>query len=215
MSEDPSLVRAGDSLILGNGQQLDLTGGVDEAGLPATAYARGEEAGRFTGERIFSGNPRLYHAIKSLLGRALPYREIAEICSVSVNTVCGIAFREQIPIETVRERMGRMALDVGQLSLEGMRDLLTDPERRKQLTLKELAVAFGISTSNAQLLLGGATARIETTLQAVPDHAAYEAFLKAAIPAWTGLRAGNPAANGAPAGAPNGPALDVPSKPTN
>lgn len=204
MSDDASPVRAGESLILGSGAQLNLDGSVDDAGLPALAYARMEESGRFTGERIFSSNPRLYHAIKSLLGRSIPYREIADICSVSVNTVCGVAFREEIPIETIRQRMGRLGLDVAQLSLEAMMALLTDPERRKELTLKELAVAFGIATTNAQLLLGGATSRIETALQAVPDHDAYLAFLKNVTPALTGLRAGNPGPNAAPA-------LDVPS----
>jgi hypothetical protein len=213
MSDDLSTVRAGETLVLGNGQQLNLDGKLDDAGLPENAYARMEESGRFTGERIFSGNPRLYHAIVRLLGRALPYREIADICSVSVNTVCGIAFREQIPIETIRERIGRTGLDVAQLSLEAMKDLLSDPLIRGTLSLKELAVAFGVATQNAQLLLGGATARVENTQPAVPDHEAYLAFLKNVTPVLTGLRAGNPAPNAAPPSAPAAPALDVPSTP--
>lgn len=210
---DLSPVRAGESLTLGNGQQLDLNGELDDAGLPATAYARLEESGRFTGERIFSGNPRLYHAIVRLLGRALPYREIADICSVSVNTVCGIAFREQIPVETIRERIGRTGLDVAQLSLEAMKDLLSDPVLRGSLSLKELAVAFGVATQNAQLLLGGATARVENTQAVVPDHEAYLAFIKNVTPALTGLRAGNPGLNAAASGVPAEPVLDVPAKP--
>jgi hypothetical protein len=210
---DESLVRAGEPLVLGNGQQLDLGGPLDEAGLPEQAYTRMEESGRFTGERIFSGNPRLYHAIVSLLGRALPYREIADICQVSVNTVTGVAFRERISIETIRERIGRTGLDVAQLSLEAMKDLLSDPVQRQCLSLKELAVAFGVATQNAQLLLGGATARVETTQPAVPDHDAYLAFLRNVTPLVTGLRAGNPGPNAAAPGALPGPVVDLPATP--
>lgn len=213
MPEDLSQVRAGAPLVLGNGQQLELVGELDDAGLPAQAYARMEESGRYTGERIFSGNPRLYHAVVKLLGRALPYREIADICSLSINTVTGIAFREQIPIETIRERIGRTGLDVAQLSLEAMKDMLTDPVVRSTLTLKELSVAFGIATSNAQLLLGGATARVENTLPAVPDHDAYLAFLKNVTPVLTGLRVGNPAPNSATPSTPPAAVLDVQSTP--
>jgi hypothetical protein len=218
MSNDLSQVRSGETLTLGNGRQLELTGELDDAGLPPSAYARMEESGRYTGERIFSGNPRLYHAIVKLLGRALPYREIADICSVSINTVCGIAFREQIPIETIRERIGRTGLDVAQLSLEAMKDMLTDPVIRSTLSLKELSVAFGIATTNAQLLLGGATARVENTQAAVPDHEAYLAFLKNVTPVLTGLRAENPQPNASGARATVPAVVDVqttPEKPVN
>lgn len=213
MSENLSTVRTGESLTLGNGQQLALIGDLDDAGLPAEAYHRLEESGRFTGERIFSGNPRLYTAIVRLLGRALPYREIADICSVSVNTVCGIAFREQIPIETIRERIGRTGLDVAQLSLEAMKDLLSDPVLRGSLSLKELAVAFGVATQNAQLLLGGATARVENTQPAVPDHDSYLAFLKNVTPLVTGLRAGKPGPNAAAPSALPAEVVELPSTP--
>ena len=50
MSGDQSPVRAGESLVLGNGRQLSLDGQLDDAGLPEKAYARMEESGRFTGE---------------------------------------------------------------------------------------------------------------------------------------------------------------------
>lgn len=209
MSEDLSQIRAGESLVLGNGQQLSLAGELDDAGLPAQAYERLEETGRYTGERIFSSNPKLYHAIVKLLGRAMPYREIADVCSVSVNTVCGVAFREQIPVETIRERIGRTGLDVASLSLELIKDMLSDPVISRTLSLKDLSVAFGIATSNAQLLLGGATARVENTQATVPDHDAYLAFIRNVTPVLTGLRAGNPAPNAAAPSALSGPVVDV------
>jgi hypothetical protein len=169
----------GDSLILGNGVALELAlGDVDEAGLPAEAYQRAEEFGRFTGERIFSGNPKLYRAIVALLGRRVPYREISEICSVSVNTVCAVSLREGVPIETIRETIARIGFDVSLLTVEAMRDMLADPVARAKLTMKDLAVAHGIVTQNAQLLAGGVTARLDYGDKTpAPGHDDYERFV--------------------------------------
>lgn len=167
-----------ESLILGNGQQLALLD-VDEAGLPASAYAAGEAAGRFTGERIFAANPKLYHAIVRLLVRAVPYREISEICSVSVNTVCAVAERERLPIETLRDRIGRLGLDVAALTIEAIRDLLSDPATREKISARDLGIIFGIATDKAQLLLGGATSRVENVDGTTePGHDDYLAYIR-------------------------------------
>lgn len=184
---------AQESLLLGNGQQLALLE-VDEAGLPAAAYELAEQAGRFTGERIFSTNPKLYRAIVALLGRAVPYREISEICSVSVNTVCAVAQREGVPIETLRERIGRLSLDVASLTIEAIRDMLADPMVRGGLTLRDLSVAYGIASQNGQLFLGGATSRIEVA-EVAPGHADYLAYIRNVTA--TGSVAENPTPKGA------------------
>lgn len=209
-----------ESLLLGNCRQLALLDDVDDAGLPAEAYQLNEASGRFTGERIFLANPKLYHVMASLLSRGLPYREISEICCVSVNTVCAVSLREKIPIETIRERVARMGLDVAFLSIEAIRDLLSDPIARSKLGLKELAIAFGIATQNAQLLSGGATARLET-IEASPGHEEYQRLMRDVT--GTGLRAETPRLNGEvidmPADAPQ-PAAEpvqapVPPEPTS
>lgn len=218
---DASPVRSGESLILGNGAQLSLID-ADEYGLPPGAYARSEDRGRWTGDRLFFANPQVYRAIARLLARGqMTYRDIAETLEISVNTVCGVAYREGVPIETLRERIGRLGLEVAQLSLEAIRDLLSDPVDRKKINAKDLAIIHGIATTNAQLLLGGATARIDTTTASVPDHEAYVAFLKTVTPLSTGLVGGNlQQKEGAPAlpvGSPeasqNGAVIDVQSAP--
>lgn len=179
-----------ESLVLGNGEQLALLE-VDDAGLPQEAYAMAEASGRFTGDRIFSTNPRLYRAIVALLGRSVPYREISEICGVSANTVCGVCQREGVPIETIRERIGRLSMDVAALTVEAMRDMLADPLQRVRLSFKDLAIAHGIATQNGQLLLGGATSRMETH-EAPPTHDDYLRSLPNVTPPATGLDGGNP-----------------------
>jgi hypothetical protein len=168
--------RGGESLLLGNGQQLALLE-VDAEGLPAAAYALGERAGQFTGERIFSTNPKLYRVIVALLARSVPYREISEICGVSVNTVCAVSQREGVPVETIRERVGRIGLDVAYLTMEAIRDLMADPEWRRAASARDLAIIHGIAFQNAQLALGGVTSRIET-VEANPGHDDYLKFLR-------------------------------------
>lgn len=208
MPTDPSET----SIILGSGEQLDLIGPeqLDAAGLPPSAYADAEARGRFTGERLFSTNPKLYHAIAKLLARGETYREIAEICQVSTQTVTGVAYRERVPIETLRERIARVGLDVSRLSLEAMLEILSDPVQRAKVSIKDLAVVHGIATSNSQLLGGGATARVEVSDTSRPGHDDYDRLLAEAraeaarrreinVTA-TGLSAGKPVANeGAPA----------------
>lgn len=209
---DASPVRAGTSMMLGNGHQLQLVD-VDEAGLPAAAYADFEARGRFTGERLFFRNRQVYDAIVKLLARGLTYREIADVCGVSVNTVCGVCFREGVSIETLRSRIGRIGLDVAHLTMECIRDLLADPAWKLTASAKDLAIIHGIAFQNAQLALGGATARIETTDTTPPGHDDYLAYVRDVTPAPTGLAAGNPGQKTLPAGAPGGPAINVPTDP--
>lgn len=214
--------RAETSLILGNGEQLDLIPGeaLDDAGLPPSAFADAEARGRFTGERLFLSNPKLYQAIAKLLARGETYREIADICQVSTQTVTGVAFREAIPVETLRERLGRVGLDVARLSIEAMLELLSDPSARAKLSLKDLAVAHGIAFQNSQLALGGATHRIETRDITEPGHDDYLRMLADAqrrateinvTPSPMGLNAGNPPAKGEASGtlAESSKALDL------
>lgn len=202
---------AEESLLLGNGAQLALLE-LDEHGVPAAAYEQAEAAGRFTGDRIFSGNPKLYRAIAALLGRSVPYREIAEICSVSVNTVCAISQREGTPIETLRERIGRLGLDVAALTMEAIRDLLADPEWRRMASPKDLAIIHGIAFTNAQLALGGATARLDIGEKTpAPGHDDYERFVRNVT--GTGSSGDNPAQKSALA-APRDQAIDVTATPS-
>jgi hypothetical protein len=191
MPDDASIVRAGETLLTGRGEQLSLAGELDEAGLPAEAYARLEERGRFTGERLFSSNPRIYQAIVKLLARDLHYREIADVLGVSINTVCGVAHREGLPIETERERLGKLDMQVARLSAEELVRRLADPVERTKIPADKLAVILGIGTQNGQLLLGGATSRIDHGDTTPPAHDDYWQYVKPALP--TGSAPGNPA----------------------
>ena len=67
-----------------------------------------------------------------------------------------------------------------------------------------LELGHGIATQNFQLMLGGATARMDTVDRAPkPGHGDYEAFIKRAVidVDSTGLQPENPATKALPAGA--------------
>lgn len=196
------------SLLLGSGAELALLD-VDDFGVPAKAYELGEQAGRYTGDRIFSTNPKLYRAVAALVARAVPYREISEICSVSVNTVCAVCQREGVPIETIRERVARLGMDVTMLTLEAIRDMLADPEARREMTVKDLAIVMGISFTNAQLAAGGATSRMDTMEKgAKPSHEDYERLIRNVT--GTGFQPENPGQKQV-GGTRDGLVIDVPA----
>lgn len=189
----PTTTKEGQPLLLGSGRQLELVD-LDEIGLPPAAYASDEARGRWTGERLFSQRPMVYRACAKLLAAGqMGYREIADLLEISTNTVCGVAFREGITIETIRERLGRKFMDVATLSVEAALELLSDPQRRRLLSAKDLGILAGIATERGQLLLGGATQRIDHGDMSPPDHSAYFEAIKNVTP--TGSAAGNPAPN--------------------
>lgn len=199
----PSTTKDGSALLLGSGRQLELVD-LDEIGLPPEAYESEEARGRWTGERLFSQRPMVYRACAKLLARGdMGYREIADLLEISTNTVCGVAYREGITIETIRERLGRKFMDLATLSVETALELLNDPVRRRTLSAKDLGILAGIATERGQLLLGGATQRIDHGDMTPPDHAAYLDAIKNVTP--TGSPAGNPAPNAA---------IDIESMPT-
>lgn len=182
-----------DSLLLGDGRQLKLLE-IDELGLPGAAYDRLEERGHFTAERIFSQRPDVYRVIVKALGKEMGYREIADLCAVSVNTVGAVARREKIPIESIRQQLARLGFDGVRLTIETILEILGDPDLRRKISAKDLAIMNGILTANAQLLSGGMTANIGTGENVKAGHDDYLKFIKDVT--GTGLAGGKPGQKG-------------------
>lgn len=169
--------QARESFLLGNGKQLDFLPDADPSEIPAEAYAAQESRGIFTGERLFQQNPRLYKGIVKLLGGGIPFWTIAETLSVSVNTVRAVREREGVTIDTEKNRIGGIALDVARLGFEELKRRLSDLDELAKLSAKDIAIMTGIATQNAQLLLGGPTARIETIEHGAPGHEDYLRYI--------------------------------------
>jgi hypothetical protein len=133
------------------------------------------EAGRpsrnpeFTGARLFATKPDVYRQIVSLrCVEKLPLRRVAEILGVSQNTVDAVEKRERASasVEAQKEEAAGEYRDLGRLARERARHELLNTEK---IALRDLAVAGGIFDDKAQLLSGGATARVEFSRRDVAD----------------------------------------------
>jgi hypothetical protein len=118
-------------------------------------------AGEFSGARLFDRDPHRYMAIVRLRGEGYGLLRIARLLRVSVNTVAAVRDREVSAIETVKQHVAGRASLAGELAVESIIEDLADPERRKMIAARDRAIIAGVMIDKAQLLGGGATARIE------------------------------------------------------
>ena len=136
-----------------------------------------EQAGEFTGARLFAKDPARYEAIVSLLAEGLGVKLIGKILKVSPNTVMAVRDREPEAVDTLKERVADGARSVMRLCVEGIRECLLDEVRAKKIGPRDLAIIFGIMTEKSELLTGGATARLETG-PAEPGHQEFNEWLE-------------------------------------
>lgn len=153
-------------------------------GIKSAPFFALEAKGEFTGARLFKARPDTYKAIVVLLGQGVGVIRIGQLLGVSCNTVMAVRDRELPAVEQVKEHIARVAHSGALLASEGilerLNELMTDPMQRRCLDikdLKDLAVVFGILTSNAQLLAGQPTARVEIA-QATPAHSDFNAYIE-------------------------------------
>jgi hypothetical protein len=152
-------------------------------GIKSAPFFALEAKGEFTGARLCKARPDTYKAIVVLLGQGVGVIRIGQLLGVSCNTVMAVRDRELPAVEQVKEHIARVAHSGALLASEGilerLNELMTDPIQRRCLDikdLKDLAVVFGILTSNAQLLAGQPTARVEIA-QATPAHSDFNAYI--------------------------------------
>lgn len=156
----PEQLPAHHSLLEREEQQLRLFRSSEMEGVD---FSDEERRGNFTGERLFSSDPDRYRVVVSLLAEGVSCRMIAKLTRTSINTVMAVRDREPAVIEADKQLIGRKmrgavrllvdkvieSIDDGSVQITNVRDL--------QATL----VAAGILTDKSELLLGGATARVE------------------------------------------------------
>lgn len=154
-----------------------------------------EAKGEFTGERLYQQRPDTYKAVVVLLGQGVGVIRIGQLLGVSPNTVLAVRDRESIAIDIVKEHLARVAHNGAALAGEGLVDqlskVLRDAAKRDHATLdvkelKDLAVIFGIFTTNGQLLAGEPTSRVEVTdFSKTSPHDAFNDYLASLQPAKT------------------------------
>src|SRR5581483_4830238 len=156
-------------------RQVDFL--TSETELPNAMFEKHDLHGEFTGERLHQQNPRLYGAVVKLIAASMPIQLIADVLSISPNTVQAVRDRESIPVEREKERLGKRWRFVSELAIEGLAEDLADPVKRAKIPARDKAIIGGIGTEKSELLLGGVTARLETIDGSGPSHADYFALI--------------------------------------
>jgi hypothetical protein len=170
-----------------------------------------ESSGRYTADRLHDQRPAVYAAVVRLLAEGWSARRITELLGCHPYTIAAVREREAPAIETQKETLGRRALAAARLAVDSLLDALNDPETADDIGARDRALIAGILVDKAQLLLGGATSRVEH-VDAVPAIEDYERWVRAlpVTPESTGLEGGEPRQKGelAPAPAPRDGARD-------
>lgn len=121
----------------------------------------GAKAGaHFTARYLKERQPRIYRACVALCGAGYSLREVAELLTISKNTVAAVIDDAPELLGTLKQRTA------GLLRRAGLKMAEIIDERASEIPIGQLAVSLGIVTQNAQLLEGEATAIIERTNKA-------------------------------------------------
>jgi hypothetical protein len=149
------------SLIQSDNQQLNLFG---SAQMEDSLFAGEEksEQREYTGARLFATDPERYKAIVALSGEGLGVLRIGKILHVSPHTVMAVRAREPECVAIEKSRIAGLSREAARMCVEGILELMCDPEQRKKIGIKELGITFGILAEKHELLSGAPTARIQT-----------------------------------------------------
>jgi hypothetical protein len=127
------------------------------------AFFLDDEAGpsrEFTGARLFSKHPETYKAIVALSAEGLGAIRIGRILAVSPNTVLAVRSREGVNVDIEKKRISNLSRAAARMCVEGIVEMLCDPDRSKEMSLRDRGIVFGILAEKAELLSGAPTARI-------------------------------------------------------
>lgn len=185
-----------DSILDTSDNQLTL---IPSSEMPAALFGDPRNP-EYTAERYHSKHPDEYRVMASLLfGDRLPIAAVARMMGRSRNLVDAVYEREASSksVEQLKQAASRDYRHLAKLGREAMREYLLHLPDAKGLSadqlgslIQRLAVAIGIADDKAELLSGGATARLAVTDGSETGHQAvldYLARLKAEYTTRMGL----------------------------
>lgn len=147
-----------DSLIKSQSCQLTL---FESDQMPSSFFAESESAGEFTGARLFSSRPETYKAIIALTAEGIGAIRIGKILGVSPNTVLAVRAREPESIDIDKKRLSGLSREAARMCVEGIIEMLCDPEQVKEMSIKDKGIVFGILAEKSELLSGSPTQRVQ------------------------------------------------------
>lgn len=150
---------------------------------PESFFSQLEETtGDYTAERLRNKRPDDYKLVIAMLSNGWGSQKIQDEFhrldkKLSKNTAKAVRAIEGETIDRLRERLAGEAFvaadDYRAAAILVLDEIMTDPLRRKKLTVRDvqsLEVASGIAVQNGQLLAGLPTGRIEIDNLRQPDH---------------------------------------------
>ena len=148
--------------------QLDL---FPSSSMPAAFFSEGETARNpvYTAARFFSAQPDKYKAIVALSAEGLGVLRIAGILRVSPHTVLAVRQRSPSDVAIEKQRLASISREAARMCVDGILDILSDPERAAKVPARDLGILGGILTDKAELLSGGPTMRIEHQRDVSPE----------------------------------------------
>jgi hypothetical protein len=163
-----------DSLIERGARQPEL---LSSAEMSPDFFAADEARGKFTAERLFAREPRLYHAIVALTAERIGQIRIGEILGVSAHTVAAVQAREKKSVAMEKEELAASCMTGARMAFEGVVENLADPLRRAKISPLALATIGAIGVDKAAVLRGEATMRVEIDVVQEPDHDAFNRYI--------------------------------------
>jgi len=126
-------------------------------------FSETENRGVFTGERLFAQDRERYRIICSLLAEGMSCRMIARLTRTSINTVMAVRDREPAIIEADKQLIGRKMRGAVRLLVDKVLESIEDGsvQINNARDLQTVLVGTGILTDKSELLMGGATQRVE------------------------------------------------------
>lgn len=122
----------------------------------------------YTGAGLFEQRPATYKAIVHLSGEGFGVNRIAGIVGVSGHTVAAVQQREGGAIAIVKERLATLSRTGAQICAESILEKLLDPDERKKISARDLAIIHGVLVDKSELLSGAPTAIVKHTSDAAP-----------------------------------------------
>jgi hypothetical protein len=117
--------------------------------------------GEYTGELVRARDPQRYRLILTMLASGIGVLRIQEVTQCNPSTILAIRNANGGAIGILKEGIARLARNGAQLCIESIMEALADPITRSRINPRDLSVIAGILIDKAELLTGGATARIE------------------------------------------------------
>jgi len=132
----------------------------------------------YTAEWVYKHRPDDYKKCITMLAAKIGINRIAKRLGMNNYTVMSIRDNEPFELQREQTRLAGKNFFIADLYAEAEIEALLDPQRRKKMTPRDLAVGKNIAIEGGQLLAGEATTRTESIEQIrVSPHDALNAYL--------------------------------------